>query len=115
MSTMQELQHEIIQAEAKVNILREKLNQQKNTERLQAVTSIKELIKLHQFSAIDLGFTEKKVAASKKPARVDKGIAVTPKYIDPATGKTWAGRGKTPDWLAEYLSNGKIKNDYLIK
>lgn len=114
MSTAQELQQEIFQAEAKVNALREKMNQQKNAERLQAVASIKELIKLHQLSANDLGFSEKKAAASKKLVRIDKGKVVTPKYADPVTGKTWAGRGRTPDWLAKYLSIGKIKNDYLI-
>lgn len=114
MSTMQELQHEITQAEAKVNILREKLQLQKNAERLQAIISIKELIKLHQLSATDLGFADKKAALSKKSARIDKGIAVTPKYADPVSGKTWAGRGRTPGWLAIYLATGKSQTDYLI-
>ena len=26
--------------------------------------------------------------------------AVAPKYRDPATGKTWSGRGKAPQWIA---------------
>jgi hypothetical protein len=41
MSTLQELEHEIVQAEAKVNALRDELHQQKQTERLQAITLIK--------------------------------------------------------------------------
>ena len=114
MSTAHELQQQIIQAEAKVNELREKLNAQKNSERLNAIVSMKELIKFHQLSATDLGFTNKKTANSKKSARVDKGTTVAPKYVDPATGKTWAGRGRMPDWLASYLSEGKSKIDYLI-
>lgn len=114
MSTSHDLQQEIIQAEAKVNELREKLSQQKNNERLQAIASVKELIKLHQLSASDLGWAVKKSILSKKPARIDKGISVAPKYADPATGKTWAGRGRAPDWLAEYLSMGQKKEDYLI-
>ena len=114
MSTAHELQQQIIQAEAKVNELREKLNAQKNSERLNAIVSMKELIKFHQLSATDLGFTNKKTANGKKSARVDKGTTVAPKYVDPATGKTWAGRGRMPDWLASYLSKGKSKIDYLI-
>lgn len=27
------------------------------------------------------------------------GTKVAPKYRDPATGKTWTGRGKPPDWI----------------
>lgn len=114
MSTAHELQQQIILAEAKVNELREKLNEQKNSERLNAIVSVKELIKLHQLSAIDLGLTYKKTSTAKKFARVDKGTTVAPKYADPETGKTWAGRGRMPDWLASYLSNGKAQIDYLI-
>ncbi|MBI5907756.1 MAG: H-NS histone family protein [Burkholderiales bacterium] len=114
MSNSPDLQQEIIQAEAKVNELREKLRQQKNNERLQAIASVKELIKLHQLSANDLGWAGKKSTPSKKSARIDKGISIAPKYADPATGKTWAGRGRVPDWLAEYLSKGRKKEDYLI-
>jgi DNA-binding protein H-NS len=114
MSTVQELQQEIVQAEAKVNELREKLNRQNITERLQTIASIKELIKLHQLSATELGFTGRKTGVSKKTARIDKGVAVAPKYVDPATGKTWAGRGRIPVWLAEHLANGRSKEDYLV-
>lgn len=115
MSTAHELQQQIIQAEAKVNELREKLNEQKNSERLNAIASVKELIKLHQLSAIDLGLTNKKMSTSKKSVRVDKGTTVAPKYADPATGKTWAGRGRMPEWLAKHLSDGRDKKDYLIE
>ena len=114
MSTAHELEQQIIQAEAKVNELREKLNEQKNSERLNAIVSMKKLIKFHQLSATDLGLTNKRMSTVKKSARVDKGRTVAPKYADPETGKTWAGRGRIPDWLASYLSNGKSKMDYLI-
>ncbi|CAN7656348.1 H-NS histone family protein [Acidovorax sp. LjRoot129] len=35
---------------------------------------------------------------------------VEPKYRDPASGKTWSGRGKPPLWIA-----GKERSDFLIK
>ena len=114
MTTTTDLQQQINQAEAKINELREKLVQQKNIEREQAVASIKELIKTHQLSASDLGFTTKKSTARMKRARVDKGVTVAPKYADPSTGKTWSGRGKAPAWLVAYLSAGHNKQDYLI-
>lgn len=34
----------------------------------------------------------------------------SPKYLNPKTGQTWAGTGKTPKWLA-----GKNPDDFLIK
>ena len=114
MSALQNLQQEIILAEAKVNELREKLTQQKNSERLETIASIKALVKLHQLSANDLGLIGKKRTAPNKIARVDKGTSVAPKYSDPVTGKTWAGRGRVPSWLAEYLAAGNGKEAYLI-
>ncbi|WP_322027684.1 H-NS histone family protein [Burkholderia sp. BCC1977] len=32
-----------------------------------------------------------------------------PKYLDPASGRTWCGRGRTPKWLV-----GKNLDDYLL-
>lgn len=116
MSTLNELQQQINQAEANVNELREKLAQQKNNERVQAIASAKELIKMHQLSAADLGLAGKNATTRKQTrATGDKRLAVAPKYQDPSSGKTWTGRGKTPAWLAAYLSAGHGKQDYLIK
>ena len=116
MSTVNELQQQINQAEAKVNELREKLAQQKNNERAQAISSAKELIKLHQLTVVDLGLAWKKATKRKEPRPVgDKRSTVAPKYRDPSNGKTWTGRGKTPAWLAAYLSAGHSKEDYLIE
>ncbi|WP_395054865.1 H-NS family nucleoid-associated regulatory protein [Polaromonas sp.] len=116
MSTLDELQQQINQAEAEVNKLRKKLAEQKNSERTQAIASAKELITLHQLTVADLGLVEKKAAPRKGP-RVsgEKHTKVAPKYQDPTSGKTWTGRGKTPAWLAAYLTSGHVKQDYLIK
>ncbi|MFI5447156.1 H-NS family nucleoid-associated regulatory protein [Polaromonas sp. UC242_47] len=115
MTTLNELQQQISQAEAKVKELREKLAQQRNNERAQAIISAKEIIKLHQLSATDLGLATKKSMNRKETATGDKRIVVAPKYQDPRSGKTWTGRGKTPTWMATYLSAGNGKQDYLIK
>lgn len=115
MSTLTELQQQINQAEAKVNELREQLAQQKNNERVQAISSAKELIKTFQLTAAELGLSGKKTLARKERPMGDKRVSVAPKYKDPASGKTWTGRGKTPAWLAAQLAAGHSKQDYLIK
>jgi DNA-binding protein H-NS len=43
-----------------------------------------------------------------------KGVKVKPKYRDPKTGDTWAGRGVQPRWLTAAVKTGKKIEDYLI-
>lgn len=43
-----------------------------------------------------------------------KGRKVAPKYRDPATGETWAGRGARPRWLVAKLKAGKTLDDFAI-
>ncbi|QPS09602.1 H-NS histone family protein [Delftia acidovorans] len=65
-----------------------------------AVTEARALIQEHGLTAADV-FT----AQGKKP----KGSVGAPKYRDPATGVTWTGRGKPPNWI-----NGKDRESFLI-
>jgi DNA-binding protein H-NS len=44
-----------------------------------------------------------------------KGRKVAPKYRDPATGETWAGRGARPRWLVAKIKAGKTLNDFAIE
>lgn len=60
------------------------------------------IAKVRQLCA-DFDLTEKDIfggmrAGTNKSSR--KGVAVAPKYRDPATGATWTGRGKEPLWMA---------------
>jgi DNA-binding protein H-NS len=43
-----------------------------------------------------------------------RGRKVAPKYRDPATGDTWAGRGAKPRWLVARLKEGKKLPEFLI-
>ena len=43
-----------------------------------------------------------------------KGKKLAPKYRDPETGKTWAGRGLRPLWLTKALKRGKKLSDFAI-
>ena len=42
------------------------------------------------------------------------GQKVAPKYRDPKSKATWAGRGGMPGWMREALKAGKKRDDFLI-
>ncbi len=57
--------------------------------------------------------TVRKATAVKKSSRA--GIKVAPKYRNPANpNQTWTGRGKSPAWVAELKTAGKL-DSALIK
>ena len=115
MSTAHEIQSQIERAEAQVRELRQQLQVQKADERRVAIADIKALIKLHQFTASDLGLSAG-AGRAQKPGRkaAGAGIKVAAKYRDPATGNTWTGRGKTPTWLAKLLADGRRREDFAV-
>ena len=39
---------------------------------------------------------------------------VPAKFRDPATGKTWSGRGMTPVWLREYEEQGRKREEFAV-
>lgn len=63
-----------------------------------AINKVRELIREHDLTPEDL----------QGPAKA-KGSVGAPKYRDPATGSTWTGRGKPPNWI-----NGKDRALFLI-
>jgi len=107
------LQQQIQEAEAIVNELRKKLDDERKGERQQAIASAKELIRAHGLTTAELGLLGK--GASAKRPTDDKRGAVAAKYQDHESGKTWTGRGKSPAWLAAQLAAGYSKDDFLIK
>lgn len=69
--------------------LDQSIEQARNSESKVALATIKELI-------ATFGFTAQQVF----PFQVDSvKKKVAAKYYDPATGKSWTGRGKVPAWL----------------
>jgi DNA-binding protein H-NS len=63
-----------------------------------AVAEARALIQEHGLTAADV-FPQGKA----------KGSVGAPKYRDPATGATWTGRGKPPNWI-----NGKDRTPFQI-
>lgn len=56
----------------------------------------------------DFSLTEADVFGRAPSSR--KGQVVAAKYKDPTTGKTWTGRGKPPQWIAD-----KDRDQFLIQ
>lgn len=64
----------------------------------EGIASARALIQEHGLTAADVF-----------PAAKSKGSVGAPKYRDPATGATWTGRGKPPNWI-----NGKDRTPFQI-
>jgi DNA-binding protein H-NS len=96
MKTYKELQAEIRELQAKAEKARQ-------DELADAISDIKAKIQEYEITEADL-------FSSGKKTRNAVTSAVKPKYRNPETGETWAGRGKPPKWIA-----GKDKTQYLIK
>ncbi len=77
---------------------REALEQQiaaaRKTEVADAVQKIKGLIEA-------FGLTQDDVFPATKQKQKRETGSVAPKYRDPATGQTWSGRGKPPNWIKD--------------
>lgn len=82
---------------------REALEAQIEAARKQEVSDV--IAKVRSLVA-DYGLTADDIFAAK---RTYKTSASEPKFRDPATGKTWTGRGKPPDWI-----KGKDRSAYAI-
>jgi DNA-binding protein H-NS len=101
---------------AEIERLQRKAEARRRVEIKGVVKHIRELIAQHGLTGHDLGLDGAKASAAPrqfpdgaatvaargrrrgKPARAaaSKGV---PRYRDPATGKTWTGRGKPPNWI----------------
>jgi DNA-binding protein H-NS len=93
MSTLQDL---IAQREA----LDKQIAETKKAARSDAIKRCKELAEAYGLKAEDIFSTVRKARTTGK---------VPPKYRDPATGKTWTGRGVEPAWI-----KGKDRQRFLI-
>lgn len=69
-----------------------------NRLRQDSIDTVKQLCTMYSISAADVF-----------PPSKAKGSVGAPKYRDPATGATWTGRGKPPNWI-----NGKDRAPFLI-
>jgi len=95
MSTYKEL---LQQREA----LESKIAEARQREISQAVSQARALV-------AEFGLTAQDVFPAGKARAATSGSKVAAKYRDPATGKTWTGRGKAPKWI-----DGQDRTKFLI-
>lgn len=91
-----------------------------------AIQQIRNLMQEFGLSFEDIEAPKKrgrgKADAKAKPGRgrkakaVKKGGKVKPKYRSPADPKlTWTGRGRKPQWAAEWVDSGRSLDELLIQ
>src|SRR5574343_1573805 len=98
MTTLANLEKQIEQLTKKAAALRE-------SERVAAVKSARELVSRFGLTAQDLGLAGAKGRRGANVARERKAAGVL-KYRDPQSGKTWTGHGKPPKWIAGVADRG---------
>jgi DNA-binding protein H-NS len=106
MTTYRQLKQQIAELEKKAAIVRKE-------EATKAIEAIKQQIAEFGLTAADLGL----VIAKQHGARTTKAnkLALTPKYRDPTTGKTWNGHGKRPAWIVIAQNEGRLDELLIAK
>ncbi|MGO4328981.1 H-NS family nucleoid-associated regulatory protein [Cupriavidus sp. 2TAF22] len=96
MATYQEL---VAQKQA----LEAQIEEARTNEVATAIEQIRDLMARYNLSPEDVAPRRRRgrpAGAATAPAAEDKP-ALPPKYMDPKTGKTWSGRGRSPAWLGK--------------
>jgi DNA-binding protein H-NS len=96
---------------AEIEKLKAKAESLRKSEMAGVISRIKEAIKAYDLTAADLGLSAGAAPRASRPAApmAPSGVGVA-KYRDPASGKTWTGRGKPPLWI----QGAKDRSAFLI-
>jgi DNA-binding protein H-NS len=75
------------------------------------------LERIRTIQQIEHSTLERERRSPSRPERSLKkgGVKAIPKYQDPKTGQTWAGRGKQPRWLRKAIEAGTPLEDFRIR
>lgn len=102
MTTYKELQDQIAKLQAEAEQVRK-------SEIANVIADIKARMAEFGIGVEDLGMTGKTKGRRKSTASVSVA-----KYRNPATGETWTGKGRRPNWIVEAEQQGKSASDFLI-
>lgn len=96
--------------------LTKRVEEARQAETRQAIVTCKQLILDYGLNVEDLGLVKRSVIPPAKVKKADKTFVsvkpkttIPPKYQDPASGRTWSGRGHAPGWIVG------DRDSYLIK
>lgn len=90
-----------------IEALQEKAEAIRQAEIAAVIEDVRAKIKAYNLTARDLGLS------ASDAGRIQRA-AVIAKYRDPVSGKTWTGRGVHPNWLKEYVAQGRTKDEFLV-
>lgn len=100
---------------AQIEALQKQAEEIRAAELADVIADIKQKMRDYDLTAADLGFGPAAPSSQAEHGkREDKRAAVKPKYRDPATGKTWTGRGVMPKWMKEAVEAGRSRDEFLI-
>ncbi|MFM2065215.1 MAG: hypothetical protein RLZZ584_124 [Pseudomonadota bacterium] len=92
--------------------LEKQIADQLNEQRAGAIAQIKSIMAEFGLGVADLGSSKPGRAAKSTEGAAPSKVAA--KYRDPASGKTWSGRGLKPRWLADAIAAGQQLTDFAI-
>lgn len=96
--------------------LEKQISETRKAERSGVINQIKSLMAQHEITLADLttkpGRGSAKAAGSDTAPEASRKVA--PKYRDPASGKTWSGRGLQPTWLKAALESGRKLEEFSV-
>jgi DNA-binding protein H-NS len=108
----------LTQIQKQIEVLKRKADEIKRKEVGTVIERIKEAIRHYGITAADLGLGKGRGNANKlQPApkvRTRKMSAGKAKFRD-ATGRTWTGRGRRPQWYIDALAAGKKPEDMMMQ
>lgn len=86
---------------AEKTALEAKLQEVRAAEVSGVIEKIRGLMADYDLTVDDIAAKRRRGRPAKGEGRTDDKPALPPKYLDPKTGKTWSGRGRTPAWLGK--------------
>ena len=94
--------------------LERKIEERRKEDRKKGFDEIRDAMARHGLTMSEVVKEMSTVGKAKAATTLGKRVAV--KYLDPATGNQWTGRGLRPKWLRDKIeADGAKLDDFLVK
>jgi DNA-binding protein H-NS len=107
----------LTQIQKQIDVLQRKADAIKQKEVGEVIARIREAIRHYGITAADLGLgkgKKRQTIQKTRKSRARKASAGRAKFRD-ATGRTWTGRGRRPQWYIDALAAGKKPEDMMMQ
>lgn len=94
---------------AERDMMNKRIDELSRAQRAKALTTIETLIREFNITPAEIIEYVQKKGTEKSKDKTTTTTKVPPKFRDPATQKTWSGRGIAPSWIA-----GKDRSQFAI-